>query len=292
MKCGCIIVLHVCGRRGNYRPHLHILVMNGGIDLLTGDWIDIGYFPYEKILPRKWQYYLLKMVKSFGGDEIKALVDKLWKKYPKGFVNFFVKGDVPKRMKKLIKYLSRYITRPSISLKRILAYDKDRQEVEYEYLSHDTDKMEKEKVSVFTFIGRMIQQVLPRGFQKVRYFGLQATRSYKKNKEKINMGLESEKLSELNSEVFKASKQTYSDRIEEWTGHNPLICSRCKRKMEITKVWIRGKGFVFDLFEKLSQAPPDIIIRKLRKTTATDSYTFSEGVEEKAYFQLSLALGE
>jgi len=30
------------------------------------------------------------------------------------------------------------------------------------------------------FIGRMVQHILPRGFQRVRYYGLQAMTSFKK----------------------------------------------------------------------------------------------------------------
>lgn len=37
-----------------------------------------------------------------------------------------------------------------------------------------------ETVDAEKFIGRMIQHILPKGFQRVRYYGLQATASFKK----------------------------------------------------------------------------------------------------------------
>lgn len=49
-----MIVLHTTGRKGNYRPHLQLIVMNSGIDMISGQWVKIGYFPYEKLLPKKW----------------------------------------------------------------------------------------------------------------------------------------------------------------------------------------------------------------------------------------------
>ncbi|WP_394332141.1 transposase [Piscirickettsia litoralis] len=40
--------------------------------------------------------------------------------------------------------------------------------------------MEHETIDAVTFIGRMVQHIFPKGFQRVRYFGLQATASFKK----------------------------------------------------------------------------------------------------------------
>jgi hypothetical protein len=156
LKCGSIIVLHTAGRKGNYRPHLHIIVMNGGIDLISGKWINIPYFPYEKILPKKWQYHLLKMIQEFDSSkDVNRLVNELYKAYPKGFVNFFMKGDVPKKNKKLVRYLSKYLFRPSISLKRIINFDKNKGTVEYEYADHRSKKVKREVIDVLEFIGRM-----------------------------------------------------------------------------------------------------------------------------------------
>ena len=156
-------------------------------------------------------------------------------------------------------------------------------------MSHESNKMEKEKVSVFDFIGRMIQQVLPCGFQKVRYYGLQSTKSYSKNREKILDACDGETPIK-SSEVFKAPAQTYADRMMEWTGKNPLVCSKCKNKMEVTKIWIKGKGFVYDLYSNLSHGPPEDVLLKLKTMRTTDSVSFANKAEEEAFTQLSLDL--
>ena len=94
LKIGCVVVLHTAGRAGHFNPHLHIIVMAGGVDPKTGKWVDLPYFKYEKLLPKKWQYHLLEMIKSFDSSaETLALVKKLYKIYPKGFVNNFKKGN-------------------------------------------------------------------------------------------------------------------------------------------------------------------------------------------------------
>ena len=65
------------GRSGHYNPHLHIIMTNGGIDIETGKWVDLGYFPYE-VIHKKWQYHLFGLIKSFFGTvEIKELVDEI-----------------------------------------------------------------------------------------------------------------------------------------------------------------------------------------------------------------------
>ena len=32
LECGCIVVLHTVGRKSDYKPHLHIMLMSGGIN--------------------------------------------------------------------------------------------------------------------------------------------------------------------------------------------------------------------------------------------------------------------
>ena len=76
---------------------------------------------------------------------------------------------------------------PPISLSRIINYDAERGLVTYWYRSHHTKgKREKVTVTVETFIGRMVQHILPKGFHRIRYYGLQATCVLKKVRQKIN----------------------------------------------------------------------------------------------------------
>lgn len=292
LKCGCVMIIHLAGRDAHYHPHLHILVMNGGLDLDSGRWVDLKYFPYKRILPKKWQFHLLSMIKKFGGDSAKKIVNEMWEDYPKGFVNRF-KQAVPKHMRAVIRYLSRYLARPMISANRILKYDKTKNLVEYEYLSHETDKIEIQRVSIFRFIGRMVQQVLPKWFQRIRYFGLQATKDHEKWRDKIKSGKKSSDLVSRHEEIFKIPAKTYADRLKRWTGHNPLICPKCKHMMEVMIVWTRNKGVVFDLLEVLkrqSTSPPDDIVSSLMNTKATDPKQFVETVTENMWTQLSLDL--
>lgn len=264
LKCGCLMVLHTVGRKGDHKPHLHILLMDGAIDEESGRWVKFGKFPYE-VMRKKWQYHLLTMIKEFSPQpQTIKLVDRLWREYQKGFVFNILEGKVPQKMRKLTNYIAKYLFRPSISLKRIKHYDKDKRTVSYEYSSHETHKMETETVGVLEFIGRMVQQILPSGFQRVRYYGLQATASFKKSEELINKAMETQSFEDTTRElnVFVADnckQKTFSDKVYALTGQNPLKCKNCGGIMELVQIWVKGKGYVFDLLafmESQATGPP------------------------------------
>ena len=44
----------------------------------------------------------------------------------------------------------------------------------YWYKDHATGRRQEEEVDALTFIGRMVQHILPKGFQRIRYYGLHA----------------------------------------------------------------------------------------------------------------------
>src|SRR5262245_19156398 len=74
--------------------------------------------------------------------------------------------------KGLARYLIKYVASPPISVSRIIAYDG--QSVEYCWQDHKRRQQERARVSAVEFIRRLVQHILPRGFQRVRYYGLHA----------------------------------------------------------------------------------------------------------------------
>ena len=240
---GATIVLHTHGRPGTFNPHAHVIMTNGGIDVENEEWIELGYFPYN-LIHKKWQYHLLTMVKSFFGKKVSPLVDMLWKKYPKGFVSHVSKGEAPSSSRGLAKYLAKYVASPPISLKRILNYDG--KSVTYWYKDHKSKKRKTETVSAKTFIGRMMQHILPKGFQRIRYYGLQATKTFVKWQDKIKEGLK--KVGKLAKDVYQViTLKNYRERYLEASGKDPFLCKRCGREMELWKIWHPVKGFLYEL---------------------------------------------
>jgi hypothetical protein len=111
------------------------------------------------------------------------------------------------------------VVSPPISLRRLERYDGQR--VTYHYRSHKSERVEWERVDVYTFIGRMVQHVLPKGFQRIRYYGVQATKTFATLK-----GLIQEALAKVKGIVKGAIKviasMTYRQRYHQSTGHGGL----------------------------------------------------------------------
>jgi hypothetical protein len=183
-------------------------------------------------------------------EQIDKLVDDCYKKYPKGFVANVQKGDVPNRYKSLAKYLAKYVVSPPISVRRIDKYEKGR--VIYHYRSHTMKMVKKENVDVYTFIGRMIQHVMPKGFKRIRYYGIQATKSFEKN-----VGIIKEALLKVKNVVKGAvqivAEKKYRERYKDITGNDPLICRHCGEEMEIWEMWHPDYGYIYKGYEEVER---------------------------------------
>ena len=187
LKGGYIVVIQTHGRNGQYNPHLHIIATSGGWDQQAQQWVHLDYVPYP-LLRKKWQWHLLTMLRqTVKTSEIRRLVATCYTRYREGFVTHVQKGDVPARYQSLARYLAQYVVSPPISLRRIDRYDGQR--VTYHYRSHKSERVEWETVAVYTFIGRMVQHVFAKGFQRIRYYGVQATKTFATLKRVIQAAL-------------------------------------------------------------------------------------------------------
>ena len=242
---GAIVVIHTHGRSGSYNPHVHIILTDGGIDKVVAQWINLGYFPYE-IMHKKWQHHLLGMMKAQLGDGIKKQVDWLWKNYSKGFVGHVSKGKAPEHSKGLAKYLAKYVASPPISNKRIIKYDGVN--VTYYYKDHKTKQRKIETVSAETFIGRMVQHILPKGFQRIRYYGLQATKTFRQWCGTIKEGLR--KIGKLVKDAYHIIRlPNYRARYTDAFNKDPFVCSHCGNAMELWRMWHPKYGLLYDLID-------------------------------------------
>jgi len=245
---GYIMVIQTHGRNGQYNPHLHCIATSGGWDQVAQQWIHLDYVPYP-LLRKKWQWHLLTMLRqTVKTKEIQRLVEACYRRYREGFVTNVQKGDVPARYQSLATYLAKYVVSPPISLRRIDRYDGQR--VTYHYRSHKSEHVERETVAVYTFIGRMIQHVFPKGFQRIRYYGVQATKTFATIKRVIQ-----EALAKVQGIVKGAIKiiapMTYRQRYQQSTGRDPLRCPHCQREMGLWRIWHPTYGVIYDELEAM-----------------------------------------
>ena len=243
LKGGYITVLHTHGRNGHYHPHLHVLATSGGYDAAAERWEHLSFLPYE-LLRHKWQWHLMDTFrKTLETDAMKRLVDLCFRKYPGGLVANVHKGKVPSQYQSVASYVAKYVVSPPIAVRRIDRYDGER--VTYHYRSHKTERTEHETVDVNTFIGRMVQHTMPKGFKRIRYYGVQATKTFVKVKAVMQAALAKVE-GVVKGAVKILARLTYRQRDEQSTGRDPLICPRCGGEMGLWRIWHPTYGVIYD----------------------------------------------
>ena len=248
LKGGYIVVIQTHGRNGQYNPHLHIIATSGGWDRQAQPWIHLDDGPYA-LLRKQWQWHLLTMLRqTVKTQEMKRLVDTCYTRYRAGFVTNVQKGDVPARYQSLARYLAKYVVSPPISLRRIDGYDGHR--VTYHYRSHKSERVEQERVDVHTFIGRMVQHTFPKGFQRIRYYGVQATRTFATIKHMIQEALAKVK-GIVKGAIQIIAPMTYRQRYQRSTGRDPLRCPYCHSDMGVWRIWHPSYGVIHDELEAM-----------------------------------------
>jgi len=187
---GFFCVLHTWGQDLRYHPHIHAVVMAGG--LTKGkQWRSSRkkFFIPVKALSKKFRgkflYHLKKLYHEeeleFHGqikhlkeaEEFKKLLDKCYEKDWYSYSKEAFAGPL-----EVIKYLGRYTHRIAISNSRIESVHDGK--VTFRVRDRDSShKTKKVSLDGKEFIRRFLMHVLPKGFVKVRYYGLLASRNRK-----------------------------------------------------------------------------------------------------------------
>ncbi|HEY5865593.1 MAG TPA: hypothetical protein VI542_08600, partial [Candidatus Tectomicrobia bacterium] len=91
--------------------------------------------------------------------------------------------------------------------------------------------------------GRMMQHTLPKGFKRIRSYGVQATKTFAKLKGIMQAALA--KVGEVVKGAVKIlARLTYRQRYEQRTGWDPLRGPHCQREMGLWRIWHPTYGVV------------------------------------------------
>ena len=96
---------------------------------------------------------------------IRAIPAAVWKREWVSFLKHYGHGNDA-----VLNYLSRYVFRTALSNARILAVDETH--VTFRYKDRGAGVWRTIRLEGVEFLRRFLQHVLPRGFHKVRYYGL------------------------------------------------------------------------------------------------------------------------
>lgn len=243
LKGGSITVIHTHGRNGQYHPHVHLIATSGGYDGVAERWEHVRFLPYD-LLHRQGQWHVMDALrKTLATEEMTHRVDEGFRRYRQGVVANVQKGRVPAQSHSLARYVAKDVVSPPIAVRRI---DRDDgQWVTYHYRSHRTDRTERETVDVKTCIGRMIQHTMPKGFKRIRYDGVQATKTCAKVKVAMQAALaKGEEV--VTGAVTIIARLRYRQRYAKSTGRDPLICSHCGGEMGLWRMWHPRYGVMYD----------------------------------------------
>ena len=199
--------------------------------------------PYER-LRRTGPWHLLPMLRQTRQSKaIAPWVDACVRKSPDGLVTNVHKGPVPAQSQSVARDVAQSVVSPPISIRRIDRSDGRR--VTSHDRSHRTDRMEDETVPVDTCIGRMVQHVMPKGFKRIRYDGVQATQTFAKGKRMIQTALA--KVEEVVKGAVKIiARLTSRQRYAQSTGRDPFRCPHGQREMELWGIWHPTYGVIYD----------------------------------------------
>jgi hypothetical protein len=162
---GVLAVLHTWDQQINLHPHVHCLVSGGGISADGATWHPArrNFLLPIKALARKVRGKFRALLQRRCPDLI--VPDVVWHKDWIAHVTAWGSGE-----QAVLDYLARYVFRIAITNARIVGLDDAG--VSIQYRDRKTGSRRFCRLSGAEFMRRFLQHVLPRGFHKVRYFGL------------------------------------------------------------------------------------------------------------------------
>jgi hypothetical protein len=192
---GVLLVLHTWGQNLHYHPHVHGVVTGGGLSCAAAGMVDSqpcwracrpGFLLPVRVLSRVFRgKFLAGLRQLFDQGQLvwsqkltylakaSAFAHWLTPLYQKDWV---VYAKPPwGGPEQVLKYLARYTHRVAISNQRLLSLDNG--QVTFRYKDYaDANQAKTMTLDAEEFLRRLLFHVLPRGFVKIRHYGLLANR--------------------------------------------------------------------------------------------------------------------
>jgi len=194
-RIGITAVLHTWGSAMMHHPHVHMIVPGGGIAPDGSRWIasrPAFLFPVRVLGKLFRRLFLTRLVAPHDAGRLAFFGSLMHLSDRRAFLRHLA----PVRTKRwvvyakapfagpeaVLAYLSRYTHRVAISNSRLIALDAN--SVTFRYKDYRRDGEERQQVMTLSsdeFIRRFLIHVLPRGFHRIRHYGLLAGSARKAN---------------------------------------------------------------------------------------------------------------
>ena len=190
-RIGITSVLHSWGSAMTHHPHLHMIVPGGGLSMDDSRWISCkpNFLLPVRVLSKLFRRLMLeKLVAAHGAGSLRFLGSHAHLADAKTFAAFlaplskkrwFVYAKRPfAGPKAVLAYLSRYTHRVAISNSRLIAVDQHSVTFKVkDYRIEGPGRYTTMTLDVGEFIRRFLIHVLPKGFHRIRHYGLFASAS-------------------------------------------------------------------------------------------------------------------
>jgi hypothetical protein len=194
-RIGFMSVLHTWGSALTHHPHVHMVVPGGGLSPDGSRWIACRprYFLTVVVLSALFRRLFLEMLVAahhagrlqFFGDHARLADKAAFKAYlaPLREIDWVVYAKEPfAGPRQVLSYLSRYTHRIAISNRRLVSADENG--VTFKYKDYRIEAPARYKTMTLAtdeFIRRFLIHVLPKGFHRIRHYGLLASGSRAEN---------------------------------------------------------------------------------------------------------------
>jgi len=142
-------------------------VTGGGVTTDGTTWCDAPnkfLVPVKKLSPMIARRFADALQKDHP-DLFKQISTKIWTRAWCSYSKPYGTGKDA-----VLQYLARYVFRIAITNHRLISMDESH--VTFKYKDHNTDQWKTERLEGVQFLRRFLFHVLPKGFHKVRYYGL------------------------------------------------------------------------------------------------------------------------
>jgi hypothetical protein len=232
-ETGMVAVLHTWGQNLSFHPHIHCIIPGGGINY-KGQWKEVKtskngkvfLFRAENISAVFRGKFIQTMQKQLPQDKkfIRQLHKTPWVVY---FKEPFAGPQ------QVIEYLGRYTHRVAITNHRLQAINQNN--VRFRYRDYRDNRQKVMTLDGIEFLRRFAQHILPKGFVRIRHFGLMAT-SKRDQLRKLQQTFD------ITIPVAK-EKKDWKQLCIDHLNFNPDLCPHCaKGKMAAIDVFRPGRA--------------------------------------------------
>ena len=197
-RIGITAVLHTWGSALTHHPHIHMIVPGGGISPDGTRWVSsrAGFLLPVRVLSKLFRrLFLTRLLELYAAGALAFFGSQVGLRDRRLFLrltarmrqkNWVVYAKPPfAGPEAVLAYLSRYTHRVAIANSRLISLDESGVSFRYkDYRRDGAARYGRMTLGTDEFIRRFLLHVLPKGFHRIRHYGLLASAGRKANVER------------------------------------------------------------------------------------------------------------